>query len=56
LEELQRRIEELENRRLGDVKLYSESEDEIEEEPNVEEGYLVVHSISFPKEKGSARV
>jgi hypothetical protein len=56
LEELRRRIEELENIRLGDVETDLESEDELEQERNVEEVDLVVQLIYFLKDKGSERV
>jgi hypothetical protein len=56
LEELRRRIEELENRRNGEVELDSESEEEIEVEQNDEEGDPTMHLISFLSNRGSVRV
>jgi hypothetical protein len=56
LEELRRRIEELENRRYGDVETDSESESEPEAERNVEEVDPTTWLISFLKDRGSARV
>jgi hypothetical protein len=55
LEELRRRIKELENRRLGDVEVESESKDEIKEERDVEEGHPTICVIYFLRDKGSAR-
>jgi hypothetical protein len=49
-------MEELENRRIGDAIGDIESEDDIEEEQNVEEGDPTIQLISFMKDKGSARV
>ena len=56
MEELRRRIEDLENRRLGDVEEDLESKDNIEEERNAEEGDPTLRLISFMKDRGSARV
>jgi hypothetical protein len=58
LEELRRRIEELENRQIGDVGAIadSESKDEMEEERNVDERDSVKRLISFLKDRGNARV
>ena len=56
LKELRRRIEELENRRNGEVELDFESEEEVEVEKNVEEGDPTTHLISFLSNIGSARV
>jgi hypothetical protein len=46
----------MENRRLGDVETDSDSEDQIEEERNVEEGDPTVRLIYFLKDRGSARM
>lgn len=56
LEDLRWRIEELENRRNGDAKVYSESKEEIKEEYDVEERHLVVRMISYLSNGGSGRV
>ena len=56
MEELRRRIEDLENRRLGDVEEDLDSKDNIEEERNAEEGDPTLHLISFMKDRGSARM
>ena len=56
IEELQRRIEELEKKRDGDVKTYLELEAEIECERHNEEVNLVMHLITYLRKRGSARV
>ena len=45
--ELRRRIEELKNRRNGDVELDSEVEEEVEVEQNIKEVDPTMHLISF---------
>lgn len=56
LEDLRRRIEELENRRNGDVEVDLGSEGEIEEEHDAKERDLAIRMISYLSNKGSARV
>ena len=56
LEELRRRIEELENRRNGNEETDSKVEEKIEEEYNAREVDPVVHLISFLINRGNAKV
>ena len=56
LEELRRRIEELENRRNGEEELESEAKEEIDVDHNDENKDLVVLLISYLAKRGSARV
>ena len=56
MEELRRRIKELENIRIGDVVVVAdlELEDEMEEEQNVDERDPEKRLISFMKDKANA--
>ena len=56
MEELRRRIKELENGRNGGGKLNSEVEEEIEEEKNNGEVNPAMHLISFLSNRGITRV
>jgi hypothetical protein len=56
LENLRRRIEELENRRNGDDEVYSEPEEEIEDERDGDERDPTTRLISYLSNRGSAKV
>jgi hypothetical protein len=56
LEELQRRIEELEHRRDGDVATNSNSKAKSEIEQNIEDVYPAERLISYLSNKGSTKV
>jgi hypothetical protein len=56
LENLRRRIEELENRRNGNDEVYSELEEEIKDEWDGDERYPTTRLISYLSNRGSAKV